>query len=130
RTVQRPIAAREIGIKRTGATRKKLRQTWNRLAAEGGIAVENVRESARIGDAFETFLRLEAAGWKGRGGTALLNNRRDVRFARRLIADMAEAGQASVCILSVDGRPIATQVVFYCGRIAYTWKTSFDPAYA
>jgi hypothetical protein len=130
RQVQRPIATREVGIKRSGSTRKKLRQTWNRLAAEGLVAVENVRDPRRAGEALEAFLTLERAGWKGRKGTALLNDRRDADFARRLIADMAVAGQASVAVLTLDGRPIATQVVFYCGRIAFTWKTSFDPGFA
>jgi hypothetical protein len=129
REVERPIATREAGIKRSGATRKKLRQNWNRLAGEGAVAVENIRDPVRIGAAFEAFLGLEAASWKGRGGTALLSNRRDAEFARRLVSELAGAGQASVAVLTLDGRPVATQVILYCGRIAYTWKTSFDPAY-
>jgi hypothetical protein len=30
----------------------------------------------------------------------------------------------------VDGRPIAAQVLLYCARTAYTWKTAFDSGYA
>lgn len=130
RETQRPIATRENGVKRSGSSRKKLRQTWNKLAGEGELAIENVRDPARIGAAFEAFLTLEAAGWKGKGGTALLNNSKDAAFARRLVADLAAQAQASVALLTLDGRPIATQVLIYSGRIAYTWKTSFDPALA
>ena len=130
RSTERPVAGREAGLKRSGSTRKKLRQMWNKMAAEGEVTVENIRDPERIGSAFEAFLRLEAAGWKGRGGTALLNNRTDAAFSRRLIADLAAKGEASVGVLTLDGRPIATQVLLYCGRIAYTWKTSFDPEQA
>lgn len=130
RSVQRPIAGPDAGLKRSGSTRKKLRQMSNRMAELGEVAVENIRDPERIGVAFEQFLRLEMAGWKGKGGTALLNDKKDAAFARRLIADLAQAGQASVGVLTLGGRPIATQVLLYCGRIAYTWKTSFDPEFA
>ncbi|CAN0562777.1 unnamed protein product, partial [Laminaria digitata] len=96
RETQRPIATRENGVKRSGSSRKKLRQTWNKLAGEGELAIENVRDPAQIGAAFEAFLTLEAAGWKGKGGTALLNNSKDTAFARRLVADLAAQAQASV----------------------------------
>lgn len=130
RRSERPIATREIGIKRSGSTRKKLRQDWNRLSAEGEVAVRNVRDPAEIGAALEAFLDLEARSWKGGGGTALLSHGRDAAFARRLIADLSARGEASVALLTLDGRPIATQVLLYCGRFAYTWKTSFDAEFA
>jgi CelD/BcsL family acetyltransferase involved in cellulose biosynthesis len=125
----RPVVSREFGVKRTGATRKKLRQDWNRLAALGRIKVRNDRAPDAVTDAFETFLTLELASWKGDNGTALLSSERDAAFGRRLIRNLAEAGAASVALLCVDGRAIAAQVLMYCGRTAYTWKISFDPAY-
>jgi hypothetical protein len=129
KTDQRPVAAREAGIKRSGSTRKKLRQDWNKLAAAGEIAVVNVRDPAAIGEALKSFLDMEVKGWKGAGGTAILSNSADASFARRLIGDLAVLGKASVALLRLDGRPIAAQVLLYEGRTAYTWKTSFDPEY-
>jgi hypothetical protein len=126
RTDQRPIATRENGVKRSGSTRKKLRQDWNRLAGLGAVDVTNVRAPDAVGEALETFLALEAKSWKGSNGTALLNTPRDAAFARRLVADLAARGEASVAMLTLEGRAIATQVVLYCGRTAYTWKIAFD----
>jgi Acetyltransferase (GNAT) domain len=80
--------------------------------------------------AFEVFLTLEAGSWKGAHGTALLNDAKDAAFARRLIGDLAEQGNASVALLRIDGRAIAAQVLLYCGTMAYTWKTAFDAEYA
>ena len=77
-------------------------------------------------EAFETYLAMEAESWKGARGTALLCDEEDATFVRRLIGDLAAQGNASVALLRVDGRPIAAQVLLYCGTTAYTWKTAFD----
>ena len=126
----RPCVSREAGVKRSGATRKKLRQDWNRLAACGMVAVSNERSPAAVAQAFEAFLALERRSWKGERGTALLCSARDAAFVRRLIADLCAVGAASVALLLVDGEAIAAQVLMYCGDSAYTWKIAFDSAYA
>lgn len=130
RTDQRPIATRVAGIKRTGSTRRKLKQDWNRLAGEGALAVANISDPQAIAPAFEAFLAMEANGWKGGKGTALLSLTGHADFGRRLVAGLAAAGNASVALLTLDGRPVAAQVLLYCGKTAYTWKTSYDPAFA
>jgi CelD/BcsL family acetyltransferase involved in cellulose biosynthesis len=124
----RPFVSREGGVKTSGSTRKKMRQDWNRLSAAG--AVDIVNDPAAIEEATEVFLALEAAGWKGRQGTALLNKPADANFARRFLKNLAAERKASVALLRLDGRPIAAQVLLYAGDMAYTWKTAFDEAYA
>ena len=125
---KRPFATRELGVKRSGSTRKKLRQDWNRLAALGAVDVVNYRDPQEVREAFEAFLALEAGSWKGAQGTALLCDPADAAFVRRLVGDLRQ--DASVALLRVDGRPIAAQVLMYCGPTAYTWKTAFDAEYA
>jgi len=126
----RPVVTREFGVKKSGATRKKLRQDWNRLSALGTVGIVNERTAEATREAFETFLTLEAESWKGTQGTALLCDDADAAFVRRMIAALAEQGNASVALLQVDGRAIAAQVLMYCGTTAYTWKTAFDAEYA
>jgi CelD/BcsL family acetyltransferase involved in cellulose biosynthesis len=123
---ERPYASREAGRKESGSTRKKLRQDWNRLSALGTVDIVNDREPVAAKAAFEVFLAMEAASWKGDRGTALLCDAADAAFARRLVGDLASAGDASVALLRLDGRPIAAQVLLYCGSMAYTWKTAFE----
>ena len=124
---ERAFAAGDASVKRSGATRKKLRQDWNRLSAEGSVAVVNDRSPTAVREAFEAFLALEAASWKSDRGTAILSNDKTADFARTLIGDLANAGGASVALLTLDGKPIAAQVLLYSGAMAYTWKTAFDP---
>jgi len=126
----RPYLGGESDLKRSGSTRKKLRQDWNRLSALGATAVVNDRTSSAARAAFEVFLALEERSWKGTYGTALLSDAKDAAFTRRLIGDLAGEGNASVALLCVDGKPIAAQVLLYCGTMAYTWKTAFDAEYA
>lgn len=128
--LSRPYVTREAGVKRSGSTRKKLRQDWNRLSALGTVELVNDRTPAEVGRAFETFLALERASWKGERGTALLSHESDAGFVRRLIENLAERREASVAQLCVNGEVIAAQVLMYCGNTAYTWKTAFDAAYA
>ncbi|TWC07544.1 CelD/BcsL family acetyltransferase involved in cellulose biosynthesis [Bradyrhizobium macuxiense] len=128
--VERPFADRCSGIKKSGATRKKLRQDWNRLSATGQVEIVNGRTAPEAEAAFEVFLALEAASWKGKQGTALLCDAGDAQFARRLIRNLAAHNLASVALLSVDGVAITGQVLIYSGRKAYTWKTAFDASYA
>jgi Acetyltransferase (GNAT) domain len=126
----RPFVTREFGVKRSGSTRKKLRQDWNRLSALGTVDIVNDRTPGGAREAFETFLTLEAESWKGAQGTALLCDKHDAAFVRRLIRDLAEQRHASVALLRIDGRTIAAQVLMYCGATAYTWKTAFNAEYA
>ena len=125
----RPFATPEFGVKRSGSTRKKLRQDWNRLSALGSVDVVNDRTPEGARQAFESFLALEKASWKGARGTALLSDPSDATFVRRLFQNLAAQGNASVALLRVNGETISAQVLMYCGATAYTWKTAFDVNY-
>lgn len=126
---QRPFATRESGVKRSGSTRKKLRQDWNRLSAAGTVEVVNDRDPTAAAEGLEIFLAMEAASWKGGHGTAFLSTERDAAFVRHYFSVMAAAGDASVALLRVDDAPIAAQVLLYSGATAYTWKTAYDAAF-
>jgi Acetyltransferase (GNAT) domain len=122
----RPFVTPEFGVKKSGSTRKKLRQDWNKLAGLGTVDVVNDRTPEGAQQAFEAFLALESASWKGAKGTALLSDSRDAAFVRRLFSNLAAEGNASVALLRVNGKAISAQVLMYCGTTAYTWKTAFD----
>lgn len=126
----RPFVTREFGVKRSGSTRKKLRQEWKRLSALGTVDVVNDRTLDGARQAFESFLVLEKASWKGAKGTALLSDSHDAAFVRRLFQNLAAQGNASVALLRVNGVAISAQVLMYCGTTAYTWKTAFDAKYS
>ena len=76
--------------------------------------------------ALEGFLALEASGWKACRNTALASERGRAEFARAAVRDLAAAGLCRIHRLELDGRTIASLVVFAAGGVAYAWKTAYD----
>lgn len=110
----------------SGSSRKKLRQHRRRLAEQGKLASVCVTEPEAVRGAFDDFLQLEVAGWKGREGTALLCNAREAAFMRAAVFALAQRGRASIHALELDGKPISIQIMARSGRAAFTWKTAYD----
>lgn len=128
---ERPVITKEGGLLNAShSTHKKLRQKWRRLTAMGAVEVLNDSSQSAVLEAFEVFLEMEHASWKGSAGTSLLSEARDAAFARRLIRELSQDASASVALLTLDRRPIAAQVLLQCGSMAYTWKTAFDADFA
>lgn len=113
----------------SASSRKKLRQHRRRLAEKGVLQSTVVTDADDVSRAMEDFLALEASGWKGRERTALSSNPTDAKFARGMIATLAATGDASIHMLTLDGRPISMQIVLRSGPGAFTWKTAYDEAF-
>ncbi|MGB6491510.1 MAG: GNAT family N-acetyltransferase [Methylovirgula sp.] len=133
---QRPKLASDLGgnsyMERalSSSSRKKLRQHRRRLSDKGALRFGVATGVDAVGQAFEDFLTLEAAGWKGRRRTALLSHASDAHFARAMIATLAGQGHAYIYSLTLDAKPVSMQVVLRAGRAAFTWKTAYDESFA
>jgi hypothetical protein len=125
---ERPMVDIWIGL-RTG---RNLNRSWKRLTAlPAEVRIVNERWSpAAVVEAFEVFLKMELAQWKGDEGTAVLSKPMDALFARNMVANLAKTGSVSVPMLKVGNDVLAARVVLYCGRTAYTWKTAYDSRFA
>jgi CelD/BcsL family acetyltransferase involved in cellulose biosynthesis len=110
----------------SASSRKKLRQHRRRLEEKGTLESRICNTPDAVVTAFEDFLALEAAGWKGRRGTALSCSASEAAFARGMVADLAQQGETSVHGLYLSGRPVSLQVVLRSGATAFTWKTAYD----
>ena len=113
----------------SGSTRKKLRQHRRRLSEKCALTSAVVSEPQAVRDALEEFLALEASGWKGGQGTALLSEKTDAAFMRGAVGALADQGCASIHSLILDGEPISMQIVARAGAAAFTWKTTYDEAF-
>jgi len=113
----RPRLASDLDGKRyldqalSSSSRKKLRQHRNRLGRQGTLASAVIRDPAGVARAVEQFLQLEAQGWKGKNGTALLSNAHDAAFTRAAVAALANEGRVAIYVLSLDARPLSMQIV-------------------
>lgn len=110
--------------------RKELSRQMRRLAEVGEVTVMTVTNPVGVGVRFEQFMAMEAAGWKGKNGTALSSSPSTMEFAREAVANRAEAGGARIDSIDVGGQPIAMLVSFTSGETTFTWKIAYDESYA
>ncbi len=100
------------------------------LKGMGSLAFEAASDEARVREAFEDFLYLEASGWKGRAGSALLQDRHRTAFAREAVNGLAAQGGARVYSLRLDGEAIGSLVVLLSNGRGVAWKTAYDERFA
>lgn len=110
--------------------RKEYARLMRRLHEVGEVLVTAAIEPEEVRARFEDFMALEAAGWKGRRGSALLSRQATADFAREVVAARADAGSARVDSIDLGGRPIAAVVSFAVGATASTWKIAYDETWA
>jgi Acetyltransferase (GNAT) domain len=109
--------------------RQQLRRRRRRLAERGRLELTTHHTLEEVRCAFEEFLVLEASGWKGRGGSALSQRgQATAAFVRAMVTGLAQEGLVDIMVLRLDGRPTAVRIILWCGRAAYTWKTTYDEA--
>lgn len=104
---------------------KKLRQ----LQRLGSTEIKRVQDPEAMADAFETFLRLEASGWKGSQGTAIGINEKKESFYSRIIQNLSGIGCAEIDLLQVAGHSIAGILGFTVDGTFYTPKIAYDEDY-
>ncbi|TPK98666.1 MULTISPECIES: GNAT family N-acetyltransferase [unclassified Mesorhizobium] len=107
---------------------REFRRLKRRLADLGKLEHTVARGPDEIRHAIESFLTLEAAGWKGRERTAMAIDRYRAAFAREAVHRLAEQDMCRIHLLTLDGRTVACLVVFVEAGVAYTWKTAYDEA--
>ncbi|KQZ80853.1 hypothetical protein ASD64_11195 [Mesorhizobium sp. Root157] len=105
---------------------REFRRLWRRLADTGRLEHTVARSPDEIRHATESFLALEADGWKGRERTAMAIDRYLAAFAREAVHGLAEQDMCRIHTLTLDGRTIASLIVFVEQGVAYTWKTAYD----
>ena len=88
-------------------SRSKLRK-GERLLADAGHLTFHATESP---DAFQSFLDLEAAGWKGRQGTALKQDGAVRAFYEDLLGRLAFRGWLRIHRMELDGRAVAVELL-------------------
>ena len=108
--------------------RKEFNRLWNRLSELGEVRFF-VHDGKDVEDWLSRFLRLEAAGWKGRRGTALKVDADQRAYFEKLCRGAAAQGKLHCTEMTLDGKPLAMLTSFRAGDGLYTFKIAFDEAY-
>ena len=113
-----------------GKKLKELRRQRHRLAEHGAVRFEVARTPDEVAPALEIFLRLEASGWKGQRGTALIQDQGDAGFIRRAAPALAETRQCEIVTLRAGDTPVASAIVLRHGTRAFYFKLGIDERFA
>ena len=113
-----------------GKKLKELRRQRHRLAEHGEVGFEVARTPNDTARALETFLMLEASGWKAQRGTALTQNDGDAAFIRRAVTALAENRQCEIVTLRAGATPVAAAIVLRHLDRAFYFKLGVNERFA
>jgi CelD/BcsL family acetyltransferase involved in cellulose biosynthesis len=105
---------------------KRLARYRRKMDRDLGLELSVAELPADAGSAFEECLRLEAAGWKGGSGTAILSSPATTDFYRAVFEMLRRSGELRLSLLRLDGRLAAFDIGFLFGDRLYSLKTGFD----
>jgi CelD/BcsL family acetyltransferase involved in cellulose biosynthesis len=114
----------------SSSLRAQVKRKRRGLEKAGAVEFRTVAGGATFDDDLETFLRLEASGWKGESGTAILSDPANERLYREFAHAAATKGWMRLYVLEVGGEPIAADYgCAFAGRGVFI-KTGFDEAHS
>jgi CelD/BcsL family acetyltransferase involved in cellulose biosynthesis len=109
---------------------KDLARVRRRLEDRGKVEWRLVRDSERLAEAGENFLRLEHMGWKGEQGSSLLSLPARASFFRAVVQNFGETGDVFFCELLCDGDVVSSTSNLISGDVGYAFKVGWDPRFA
>jgi CelD/BcsL family acetyltransferase involved in cellulose biosynthesis len=119
----------ESYLGRAGSSVAKFWKACRRHVLNGPLDFSIVTGGPGLGALVEEMLALEASGWKGREGSAILSERADAVFYRSLAFAAAEAGALRIALLREEQRLIAFEYCVVGSGTVFAMKVGYDEAY-
>ena len=116
---------RTIGAKAIADVRRRRR----RLEEVGTVSIDLGDGGSHLDATLAEGFAVEAAGWKGERGTAILSRPETRGFYEELARIARARGALHVAFLRVDGRGVAFELNLREGGIHYRIKAGFDPGF-
>jgi len=110
--------------------RKEYRRLRNRLAETGKLQSQTLQPGASVEPWIEEFIDLEAAGWKGRNGTAIASSTEQTAHLRHALPQMAQNGSLLFWKITLDDKPIASLFGFHDHNQVWLGKIAYDETLA
>ncbi len=107
--------------------RSDMRRARRRAEQLGEVTTEIVAPGVEeLPPLLDELFRVEAAGWKGREGTALAEDEQRRLFFTRFAESAAGAGFLRLAFLRIAGRAAAVQLAAACGGRFWLLKVGYD----
>lgn len=116
----------------SGKSRYEFRRLRKNMERVGPVEVRIERPSsrARLKVMLHELFQVEAAGWKGRSGTAMLANDRVRQFIIRYSERATDQNTLCFCFLYVQGQPIAASLSVQDAQRFWGLKIGYDEGWA
>jgi CelD/BcsL family acetyltransferase involved in cellulose biosynthesis len=127
-----PGAQRQGYVERavSAGKRKELRRQRRRLEDIAPVTFTTATGAQDIDAALKDFLVLEASGWKGLAGTAIVGDPRVKSFVQGAVAALAADRRARIDRLFLNGRAVAASITLTSGDAAWCWKIAYNEGVA
>jgi CelD/BcsL family acetyltransferase involved in cellulose biosynthesis len=106
--------------------RSQLGRRRRALERQAELRLRVVTDGAEVASALDAVLRLEASGWKGQAGSAILSDPATERLYRSFATAAARGGFLRIYLLELDGAVIAGDIGCSHRGVGYLLKTTFD----
>ncbi len=106
-----------------------IRRRRRRMDDAGEVTLEVHDGTSGLDALLDEGFRVEAAGWKGQTGTAIIASPTTRRFYTQVARWAAERGWLRLCFLRLDGHPVAFDYNVHAGRVYYGLKGGYDEAF-
>jgi len=110
--------------RRYANARSRLKSYYKKLETYGTISTTTLQEFDT--GFFNSFLEIEAAGWKGKNGGAIGLNPAAIQFYRSALQSAGRAGHLRLHALNVNGTPIAMEIGLQMNKRFYSPKVTYD----
>jgi CelD/BcsL family acetyltransferase involved in cellulose biosynthesis len=125
-----PPSMEELLAGVSASLRSQIKRRRKGLEKLGPVEFRTVAGGETFDADLETFLRLEASGWKGESGTAILSDPATERLYREFAHAAAAKGWMRLYVLEAGGEPIAADYgCAFAGCNSFI-KTGFDEAHS
>jgi hypothetical protein len=96
------------------------------MEREHTVRYELVRSPERLDSELARGLAVEASGWKGAAGTAIVSSPDTLAFYRAVARGFHRTGRLRLSELWLDGRVVAFDLALLHGRRLHLLKTGYD----
>lgn len=127
RRFERPGLQPESPLALAPRHRRRIASLERKLALELGEPVYRMtRDPREIDSAVRAFLDLEAAGWKGRGGSALASSHDTRTLFAGVVREGSQLGSVELASLSCNGQMLAFSTILSGHKRRYGFKMAYD----
>lgn len=113
---------------RTADRRARLRSYYKKLEKLGNVEIVTTAEYDET--LIDTFISLEASGWKGQNGGAIGCRPKVVRFYKDALRGAAAAGHLRMQGILVDNTPVSMELGLLMNRCFYSPKFAYNEDFA